>query len=155
MVETSTNLLSLLENNLEQEAVWTFFTGCLDSKVWTTVAGIRRSLPQFLLSSLVQSGTLTTSKDQLKAKLTDALVKSSKSESAVESKNFLMFLNPSPSLLSEQLNNIWGPEAFSGKRTSGRTGGRGKFSLLYGASEDAAEAEARWEDGESKVCGLY
>ena len=73
----------------------------------------------------------------------------------MESKNFLMFLDPSPSLLSEQLNNIWGPEAFSGKRTSGRTGGRGKFSLLYGASEDAAEAEARWEDGESKVCGLY
>ena len=54
--------------------------------------------------------------------------------------------SPQLPYLSEQLNNIWGPEAFSGKRTSTRTSARGKSSQLNGASDNPAENEERWED---------
>ena len=38
-------------------------------------------------------------------------------------------------MIMEEFNNIWGQDAFSGKRTSGR----GKFSLLYGGGEANAD----------------
>ena len=142
VVEVIASFVSLLERNLEEEIVWNFFVACLDSKVQTTVAGLRKSLPEFLLSSLAKSGTLGSNdgaSDQLKAKLISALIHCSKSESSLESNNFVSFLNPSASLLTEQLQGIWGAEAFCGKRTSGR----GKFSLLYGSSYSKPEDEER------------
>ena len=142
VVEVIVSFVSLLERNLDEEIVWNFFVECLDSKVQTTVAGLRKSLPEFLLSSLAKSGTLGShdgASDHLKAKLISALIHCSKSESSLESKNFVSFLNPSASLLTEQLLGIWGSEAFSGKRTSGR----GKFSLLYGSSYSKPEDEER------------
>ena len=142
VVEIITEFVGLLESNLEQETVWNFFTLCLDSKVRPVVSGLRRSLPELLLSSLTKSGSLRTSKgasNQLKTKIVSALVGCSKADFALESKNFVSFLNPVPGVLTDQLKSIWGQDAFSGKRTSGR----GKFSLLYGSSEANPEDEKR------------
>ena len=67
----------------------------------------------------------------IQPKFLSALTQNSQSESYVEARNFLVFLNPSAQLFMDELSNIWGQEAFSGKRTAGR----GKFSLLYGGGD--------------------
>ena len=68
---------------------------------------------------------------KIQPKFLSALTENSQSESYVEARSFLVFLTPSPRLIMEEFSNIWGQEAFSGKRTAGR----GKFSLLYGGGD--------------------
>ena len=119
--------------------VWDFFNGCILSKIQTKARGLSRSLAQHLLATLTGLENLKTNLG-LQAKFLSSLSKNSQSEFFVEARLFLAYVAPGPQLMMEEFQNIWGQEAFSGKRTSGR----GKFSLLYGVSEDNSEDIQRY-----------
>ena len=139
VAEIITNFVPLHSNNFNSDVVWDFFNGCILSKIQTKARGLSRSLAQHLLATLTGLENLKTNLG-LQAKFLSSLSKNSQSEFFVEARLFLAYVAPGPQLMMEEFQNIWGQEAFSGKRTSGR----GKFSLLYGVSEDNSEDIQRY-----------
>ena len=120
--------------NFESKALWQFFETCISSNIAVVTAGMRTSVAKLILTTLMGIESLR-SISGIQPKFLSALTQNSQSESYVEARNFLVFLNPGAQLFMDELSNIWGQEAFSGKRTAGR----GKFSLLYGGGEADGE----------------
>ena len=126
-------------HNLHQQELWNFFESLVKSKLMISVSGIRRSVSQFLMSRIINSGQVNNIKVELHHKLLSLFTTNMGSEFYIEAKNLLLALNLKTEAFIEEFNNIWGKETFSGKRTSGR----GKFSLIYGG-EVSAEDAVRW-----------
>ena len=116
--------------NFENETMWNFFESCISCNTTVMTAGLRKSVAKLTLTTLTGIECVK-SISSIQLKFLTALTQNSQSDSYVEARNFLVFLNPSAKLIMEELSNIWGQEAFSGKRTAGR----GKFSLLYGGGD--------------------
>ena len=125
-----TKFIPMHAKNFESKAMWQFFETSISSNISVVTAGLRTSVAKLTLSTLTGIDSLR-SMSSIQPKFLSALTQNSQSESYVEARNFLVFLNPSAQLFMDELSNIWGQEAFSGKRTAGR----GKFSLLYGGGD--------------------
>ena len=135
-IDIITKFVPLHVKSFEQSAILDFFTASISSKIVTTVAGLRKNIPQILLSALTQDDTVSQLPVKLHAYFMSQLSNNSTADFYVEAKNFICGLLPSPETFVGELNDIWGADTFSGKRTSGR----GKFSLLYGGEANAEDA---------------
>ena len=128
--EVITTFVPVHAKNFENETFWHFFQSCISSNMTMVTAGIRRTVAKLMLVTLTGLENVKNN-PKIQPKFLSALTENSQSESYVEARSFLVFLTPSPRLIMEEFSNIWGQEAFSGKRTAGR----GKFSLLYGGGD--------------------
>eukprot|EP00092_Neocalanus_flemingeri_P002849 GFUD01003047.1.p1 GENE.GFUD01003047.1~~GFUD01003047.1.p1 ORF type:complete len:1487 (+),score=586.22 GFUD01003047.1:576-4463(+) len=130
-----------LIDNLGNEKVWSFYSSCLSSKMMVTCSGLSKPVSHVMLNSLATSSTLTEKvTDKLQEKLLSSLVKFCLVDTTLEARNLMLIIPPGPTALLEQFKNIWGQEAFTG----GRASGRGKFSLLYGSKDTSDEDLERW-----------
>ena len=124
--------------NFKSEELWSFFQECIMTRRKTIVAGLRKTLGQVILSTLMETDDLkNNTNDSWNTKFLSILLKNSHSDIYIEARNFLVYVSLSPEIVMEEFKNIWGQETFSGKRTTGR----GKFSLLYGSEANVDDVE--------------
>jgi len=127
--------------NFSSEKVSSFFTSCLLSGKIITHSGLAKKISHLLLSSMASYPELSEKlKEKQLTKLLSCLVKLSVLDTTLEARNLALIVSPKPSLLLEQFQDIWGKDCFS----SGRVGGRGKFSLLYGSKDTSEEDAQKW-----------
>ena len=136
VVQLIQNFVPIHIKNFNAESMWNFCKDVIMSKVKTVTGGLRRCLSQVLLITLRDIEELENSTNEnLKTKFLSLLLNNSNADFYVEARNFLVYLSPSANMIMQEFSNVWGQDAFSGKRTSGR----GKFSLLYGGGEAKAD----------------